>query len=238
VTPVDKSANRVRDMFASVAPRYDLLNHLLSLNTDAIWRRRMVRQLEHVKKDTLVLDVCSGTGDLAIALSRFWRVIGVDFCHPMLMIANRKIHKKGMTHRVRIAEADGLRLPFRDSAFGVVTVAFGIRNLEDLGCGLREFARVLEPGGTLAILEFSRPILPGFRHAFQFYFHRILPRIGAAVSGTDEAYRYLPESVREFPDQQALCRILETLGLVDARYQNLSGGIAALHTAKKALVGE
>jgi demethylmenaquinone methyltransferase/2-methoxy-6-polyprenyl-1,4-benzoquinol methylase len=193
----------------------------------------LVRQLTHVGKGALVLDVCSGTGDLAIALSHSWRVIGVDFCHPMLVIANRKIHQRELSRRVFMAEADALQLPFCDSVFQAVTVAFGIRNLEDLRCGIQEFVRVLRPGGTLAILEFSQPALPVFRQAFQFYFYRVLPRIGAAVSRSGDAYRYLPESVREFPDQLALCRTLESLGLEDVRYSNFSGGIAALHIARK-----
>jgi demethylmenaquinone methyltransferase/2-methoxy-6-polyprenyl-1,4-benzoquinol methylase len=230
---VEKQSARVREMFASIAPRYDLLNHLLSLNIDRLWRRRLARHLDGVPQSRRVLDVCTGTGDLAIELSAGRQVVGMDFCHPMLVIARDKVRRRQLTDRIVLAEGDALCLPFASDSFDGVTVAFGVRNLEDLDMGLKEFRRVLRPGGILAILEFSRPAVPLFRTLFQFYFNRILPAVGRVVSGTAGPYRYLPDSVRIFPDQQRLGSILEQCGFRDVNWRNLTGGIAALHTAVK-----
>lgn len=219
-------------MFASIAPRYDLLNHLLSLNIDKLWRRRLARDLESVGPGATILDVCTGTGDLALELSGNRRVIAVDFCHPMLVIARDKLRRR-LPGSPQLAEADALRLPFASGQFDAVTVAFGVRNLESLQEGLKEFLRVLRPGGGLSILEFSLPRNRIFRRLFGVYFHYILPGIGTLVSGTDGPYRYLPASVREFPDQARLGEILEGCGFEQVRWENLSGGIAALHTARK-----
>ncbi len=230
---VDKRPSRVREMFASIAPRYDLLNHLLSLNIDRRWRRRLARRLRRLSQPGRVLDVCTGTGDLAIELSRTNEVFGVDFCHPMLVIARQKVKTEELTGRVKLLEADALSLPFLAGWFDAVTVAFGVRNLEDLQSGLREFFRVLRPGGVLAILEFSKPSVPIFRELYQLYFDHVLPNIGRIVSRSDGPYHYLPESVKEFPDQRDLCRILERCGFESVEFENLSAGIAALHLGRK-----
>lgn len=233
MTVVDKDSSRVREMFASIAPRYDLLNHLLSLNIDRHWRRRLVNEINGLDRLIGILDVCTGTGDLAIELSRKGAVVGVDFCHPMLVIAKSKVRNRNLVDRVKFAEGDALSLPFGKESFDAVTVAFGVRNLQELDRGLREFLRVLRPGGFLAILEFSKPAVPLLRDLFEFYFDHILPVIGRIVSRTAGPYRYLPDSVREFPDQQSLCRILRGNGFQDVRFTNLTIGIAALHTARK-----
>jgi demethylmenaquinone methyltransferase / 2-methoxy-6-polyprenyl-1,4-benzoquinol methylase len=220
----------VRAMFAEIAPSYDRLNHLLSINIDKAWRRFTVRHLQDVLAlpGALALDLCCGTGDLTLELEKHARVIGCDFCHPMLVIGREKI-TVAQAARASLAEGDALDLPFADGSFDAVANAFGLRNLEHVERGLGEIFRVLKPGGRAAILEFSRPIIPGFRQAFQFYFHHILPRIGAALSGSSSAYTYLPKSVRNFPDQKRLAEMMRRQGFCNVRYHNLSGGIAALH---------
>ncbi|MDX2032674.1 MAG: bifunctional demethylmenaquinone methyltransferase/2-methoxy-6-polyprenyl-1,4-benzoquinol methylase UbiE [Blastocatellia bacterium] len=225
----------VRAMFAEIAPSYDRLNHLLSVNIDKVWRRFTVRKLEDLlaRPDAIALDLCCGTADLTLELEKRARVIGCDFCHPMLVIGNEKIADR-QAGRARLAEGDALQLPFADGSFDVVTNAFGLRNLENVQGGLGEIHRVLKPGGRAAILEFSRPILPGFRQAFEFYFHNVLPRIGALLSGSQAAYTYLPKSVRNFPDQRRLAEMMRHAGFVNVRYHNLSGGIAALHLGERA----
>lgn len=220
----------VRDMFAAIAPRYDLLNHLLSGNVDKRWRRFAAEKLQDVlaHPQAVALDLCCGTGDLTLELEPQARVIGCDFCHPMLVLARDKARKR-RTGRLALAEADALRLPFADGSFDAVTIAFGLRNLENVGGGLQEIRRVLKSGGRAAVLEFSRPVVPVFRELFAFYFTRILPRIGALISGSGGAYTYLPASVSNFPDQKELANMMQTTGFTNVRYHNLWGGIAALH---------
>jgi demethylmenaquinone methyltransferase/2-methoxy-6-polyprenyl-1,4-benzoquinol methylase len=169
---------------------------------------------------------------MTLELEKHARVIGCDFCHPMLVIGNEKI-KTRQVRRAFLAEGDALRLPFADRSFDVVTIAFGLRNLENVEGGLAEILRVLKPGGSAAALEFSRPVIPVFRQAFEFYFHNILPHIGSLVSGSGGAYRYLPASVRAFPDQKRLVEIMREVGYANARYHNLTGGVAALHIGER-----
>jgi demethylmenaquinone methyltransferase / 2-methoxy-6-polyprenyl-1,4-benzoquinol methylase len=224
----------VREMFAEIAPSYDRLNHLLSINVDRLWRRFTVKKLKDAlsRPDALALDLCCGTADLALELEKYARVVGCDFCHPMLVIGNEKI-KTRQVRRAFLAEGDARRLPFADRSFDVVTIAFGLRNLEDVEGGLAEIFRVLKPGGCAAALEFSRPVIPVFRQAFEFYFHNVLPHIGSLVSGSDCAYRYLPASVRAFPDQERLVEIMREVGYANVRYHNLTGGVAALHLGER-----
>jgi demethylmenaquinone methyltransferase / 2-methoxy-6-polyprenyl-1,4-benzoquinol methylase len=217
-------------MFAGIAHRYDFLNHLLSFSIDRYWRRitvDKVRQLLGSRQPSICLDVCSGTGDLAILLHRRLQchIVASDFCHPMLTRAKAKCSGLGVAN----VEADTLNLPFPDSSFDALTIAFGLRNLEDPGWGLREMVRVLKPGGVIVILEFSKPVVPVFKHVFNFYFRRVLPRIGAAISGDGGAYQYLPDSVRSFPDQQTLTELMSVSGFAAVGYRNLSGGVAAMH---------
>ncbi|HYE66291.1 MAG TPA: ubiquinone/menaquinone biosynthesis methyltransferase, partial [Pyrinomonadaceae bacterium] len=185
-------ARRVRDMFAGIAGRYDLLNHLLSGNRDKRWRRLAAERLQDSLADdgARALDVACGTGDLSLALAAATRahVIGIDFCRPMLEVAARKAET--IVAGAAFVEADALRLPFRDESFNAVSIAFGLRNLSSVEGGLKELRRVLKPGGRAAILEFSRPVVPGFRALFQFYFSRVLPRIGGILSGSRSAYEY------------------------------------------------
>ena len=217
-------------MFAGIAGRYDLLNHLLSANIDRRWRRLVADELRPaLVAGAQTLDVACGTGDLALTLAEAGqaRVTGLDFCRPMLEVASKKAAQR--QRGIPFIEADALRLPFAAETFDVVTIAFGLRNLASVEGGLRELFRVLRPGGRVAILEFSRPIVPGFRALFQFYFSRVLPRIGGLVSGSRGAYEYLPDSVSRFPDQKRLAELMREAGFAEVSFQNLTGGIAALH---------
>ena len=226
----------VRSMFAGIAARYDTLNHLLSLNIDKRWRRNVRERLSAILGDptAIVLDVACGTGDLTIELATGagGRVIGTDFCHPMLTIATKKTTERKFD--LAYIEADALSLPFGTARFDAVTIAFGLRNLASVANGLNELCRVLKPGGTLIVLEFSTPVVPGFRQLFRAYFSHILPRLGGLVSGSRDAYEYLPASVRRFPDQEALAAMMRDAGFSGVTFQNLTGGVAAIHTGSKA----
>ena len=221
-------------MFAGIAGRYDLLNHLLSGNVDRKWRRSVAEALRpSLLPGARVLDVACGTGDLALTLGDECaaEVVGLDFCRPMLEIAKRKA--EGRARRVPFVEGDALRLPFADETFDAVTIAFGLRNLSGVEDGLRELRRVLRPGGVAAVLEFSSPVVPGFRALFRFYFERVLPLVGGWVSGSRGAYEYLPDSVSKFPDQKRLAALMTEAGFEGVEYRNLTGGIAALHTGAR-----
>ena len=227
--PAEKAA-AVRRMFSSIAPRYDLLNHLLSANVDKVWRRRAVDRLGWERAPGgLYLDNCAGTLDLAVELARRsafrGRVVGSDFTFAMLERGTAKLD--GIP--VRRACADALTLPFPDATFDGSTVGFGVRNLADLDAGLRESARVLKPGARLVILEFTTPSWQPFRALYLGYFLRVLPAIGRLVSKHSTAYTYLPESVRHFPEPAELARRMETAGFAEVGWKTLSGGIAALH---------
>ena len=241
-----EAAAWVRGMFAGVARRYDLANHLLSFNIDRLWRARTVRRVRPIleRPGARVLDICCGTGDLTLALARECRapvsasgracpaptpdeaclalVFGSDFCHPMLVAARGK-------GAADLFEADALRLPLRDVSLDLVTVAFGFRNLANYEEGLAEMRRVLRPGGMAAILEFSEPPNATFAALYHFYSRRILPLIGGALSGSREAYTYLPESVRKFPPAEELAEEMRRAGFAEVRYERFTGGIVALH---------
>jgi demethylmenaquinone methyltransferase/2-methoxy-6-polyprenyl-1,4-benzoquinol methylase len=225
-------AGRVREMFGSIAKRYDLLNHLLSGNVDKRWRRVVARRVRErlSSSSSRILDVACGTGDLSLTLFEITGagVVGTDFCRPMLAIAAGKT-----SGRVRLIEGDALDLPFRDGTFDAVTIAFGLRNLANVESGLAELARVLKPGGWVAVLEFSRPANAILRPLFNLYFRRVLPWLGGVVSGSRSAYTYLPASVQKFPDQSQLSLLMEQAGLDEVRYENLTGGIAALHMGRR-----
>ncbi|MFI5176295.1 MAG: bifunctional demethylmenaquinone methyltransferase/2-methoxy-6-polyprenyl-1,4-benzoquinol methylase UbiE [Terriglobia bacterium] len=232
-----RKAAEVRAMFGAIAHRYDLANHLLSLNFDRWWRRVAVQKIKARlrRNDFDALDLACGTGDLTLALGAATRgrVVGMDFCHPMLMMGVNKRARQDPCSCINFSEADALRLPLKDSSFDAVTIAFGLRNLEDYGKGLSEMHRVLRPAGVLGVLEFSRPLMPLYRHLYQFYFSRILPWLGARVSGVEGPYTYLPDSVSKFPSQRELKELMEQIGFVDVVFFNLNGGIAALHLGTK-----
>jgi demethylmenaquinone methyltransferase / 2-methoxy-6-polyprenyl-1,4-benzoquinol methylase len=236
-SPVDKREARIRTMFGNIARHYDLLNHLLSLNIDRYWRWRTTR-LAPPAVDGPILDVCTGTGDLALAYDRaaggLLPIIGADFCLPMLLPARDKTRRRGASERIHFLEADTQRLPFAADHFQLTTVAFGLRNVTDTDKGIAEMVRVTRPGGRVAILEFSRPRHWFFGPLYRFYFRRVLPFIGQLVSRSrDSAYNYLPASVMQFPDGEELAAKLRTHGLMDVQWHPLTFGIATLYVGTK-----
>jgi demethylmenaquinone methyltransferase / 2-methoxy-6-polyprenyl-1,4-benzoquinol methylase len=217
----------VRGMFGRIAPRYDLLNHLLSMNIDRHWRARTVSRVAEIlaRPGARVLDVCCGTGDLTRALQSRGEsadVYGSDFSHPMLLAAQRKC-------RSPLFESDALQLPIADASLDLATVAFGFRNLTNYRGGLIELRRILKPGGTLAILEFSTPPNALLAGVYSFYSRAILPTIGGMISGSKDAYTYLPESVRKFPNAEGLANQMRDAGFVNVRFERMTAGIVALH---------
>lgn len=238
------AARKVREMFSQIAPRYDLLNHLLSLQLDRLWRARVTRRLRPIlgRPEALALDLCCGTGDLALSLAVAGkaRVIGADFAHPMLVRAREKSASASASsstqnaRKIAFAEADALRLPFADRSFDLVTMAFGFRNLANYEAGLREIYRVLKPGGTLAILEFTEPPAGFLGDVYRWYFRHILPRLGGLISGDRSAYTYLPASVSRFFSPQKLASLLQTVGYSEVDFRVWTFGTVALHTANRA----
>lgn len=229
----DKSG-RVRDMFGSIAKRYDFLNHFLSANFDRRWREACVQEVE--KRISVpfpsILDVGCGTGDLSLTFSRIGHVIGCDFCYPMLEIGIGKIGARG-TNRVSLLGADALALPFADRTFDVVVSAFVLRNLADMDRGLCEMRRILRPRGVMAFLEFGMPRIPLLSSLYRYYFLHLLPRVGKLISGAHEPYRYLPESVQSFPPVEKLKEKVERAGFTDVDHRLLTGGVSVLVIANR-----
>ena len=235
-TAVDKSDVRVRQMFGEIAPRYDALNHLLSLGIDRYWRWRTVR-IAPPEGDGPILDLCTGTGDLALAYHAAAagraEIVGADFTHEMLVIARQKGARLGAAGP-QFIEADAQRLPFVDNEFQLVTVAFGLRNVADTDCALREMARVCRPGGRVVVLEFSLPEASPWRLIYRWYFRHVLPRVGQALARNRHgAYNYLPQSVVEFPQGAQLAARMKVAGLAEVRYWPLSFGVATLYVGHK-----
>ncbi len=237
---VDKSRQRVRRMFSSIARRYDLLNHLLSLNIDRSWRRFTTRAVPPVAGEA-ILDCCTGTADLALEYDRAGQgrspIVGADFCREMLVLGRDKIHAAQADLRVVLVEGDAERLPVPSDAFAVVCVAFGLRNVQDTVRGVDELIRAARPGGTVAILEFSRPRGKILGRLYLAFFRHILPRIGQAVApNADSAYHYLPRSVLQFPDGHEMLDLLASRGLTGLEQHPLTGGIATLYVGRKPAV--
>jgi demethylmenaquinone methyltransferase/2-methoxy-6-polyprenyl-1,4-benzoquinol methylase len=216
-------------MFSGIAGKYDLLNHLLSGGIDFYWWWRMARA-SGAAQGKLMLDVAAGTGDSSIALARRGaEVVSTDFTHAMLRLGPTKFRQKKLESLIwASSDADAQALPFKGGTFDGITICYGIRNVENRAKAYAEFARVLKPGGQLTILEFSTPVVPGFRGLYTWYSLRVLPRIGAMISGDRSAYTYLPESIRGFPDQRMLAQELDAAGFKQVRWTNLTGGIVAL----------
>ncbi|MCI0523578.1 MAG: bifunctional demethylmenaquinone methyltransferase/2-methoxy-6-polyprenyl-1,4-benzoquinol methylase UbiE [Bacteroidales bacterium] len=227
------SRDKVEAMFDSISHRYDLLNRLLSLGTDRRWRRRAVNVIgEHIKASR-ILDVATGTGDLAIEALRLCpdQITGIDISEKMLAAGREKIDRQGHTDKIRLIKGDSAKILFPDHSFDAVMSAFGVRNFENTVTGLEEMLRVVRPGGMIMVLEFSRPSWFPLRQLYGFYFTRILPWIGRKVSGDPEAYTYLPDSVMAFPDNDDFLALLLKVGFTGARQRKLSGGIASIYYA-------
>ncbi len=233
----DKEKDKIAAMFDNIAPKYDFLNHFLSLGIDKIWRRKVVKSVARSGSAVVnVLDIASGTGDLAIALAKGIdgvKVVGADISEGMLKVGREKIVAKGLEGRVELRLGDALALEFDDNSFDAVTTAFGVRNFENLDLGLSEMLRVIRPGGKLVILELSMPTNVMLRGLYKFYFLRLLPLIGNFTSKSSFAYSYLPESVAEFASGDEFLAHLESVGGVMLSKRELSGGIASIYIAYK-----
>jgi demethylmenaquinone methyltransferase/2-methoxy-6-polyprenyl-1,4-benzoquinol methylase len=231
---VDKAPERIAGMFDAIAPRYDLLNRLLSAGIDRRWRAKAITSLGLTGRETLV-DVCTGTGDVALeADGRAARILGVDFAAAMLALGLQKVRRAGAAGRIALVRGDAMRLPVPDDSADAVTVAFGIRNVQRPEIGCAEMARILRPGGRLAILEFAMPRLPGVAALYRWYFSRVLPFVGRRISGHTAAYSYLPASVGSFPPPAEFVTLLRQSGFVQVRADPLTFGIVYLYTAVKA----
>ncbi len=234
---LDKPSNRIREMFGRIARRYDFLNHLLSLGIDRSWRRHTV-ELVPPTDDEPILDVCCGTADLALA---YWRankggvaIIAADFCRPMLKRAGKKCRRRKADDQITLIEADARQLPFPDDTFQIVSVAFGLRNVNNPNDGLQEMVRVCRPGGRVAVLEFSMPTEQPLRMFYGFYFRHILPRVGQLLARNRfKAYYYLPASVGRFSSNESMVQRMRQTGLHKVRFRPFTSGIAALYTGEK-----
>jgi len=237
------ASRKVREMFAKIAPRYDFLNHFLSFQADRLWRNRTARLLRPIleRPGVDVLDLCCGTGDLSLSLAREGkaRIFGADFAHPMLVRARGKSASQlspspnGAPRILRFLEADALRLPFADGSFDLVTTAFGFRNLANYEAGLREIHRVLKPGGTIAILEFTEPPAGLLGALYRWYFREVLSRLGGLISGNYAAYTYLPKSVSRFFLPPELASLMQQVGYVSVNFRLWTFATVALHTAQR-----
>jgi demethylmenaquinone methyltransferase/2-methoxy-6-polyprenyl-1,4-benzoquinol methylase len=240
VADVSKNPSRIAGMFDAIAPRYDFLNHLLSAGIDRYWRARAIRSLGLTGRER-VLDLCTGTGDLAIAARNARpgaaRVVGVDFAAAMLAVGADKLRRERLAGTITLVRGDAMRIPVADMSVDAVTVAFGIRNVEDVQAACRDMYRVLKPGGRLAILEFAIPTAPLFRAVYLSYFRHILPRIGRFVSGHDAAYGYLPASVGTFALPGELTDLLRKNGFRGVAANSLTFGSVFLYTAKRLEAG-
>jgi demethylmenaquinone methyltransferase/2-methoxy-6-polyprenyl-1,4-benzoquinol methylase len=237
---IDKSGVRVRRMFASIARRYDFLNHLLSLNIDRSWRTFTTR-IAAPQAGAPILDCCTGTADLALAYDRAAGgaspIVATDFCREMLVLGRDKVKRANASARITLIESDAQRLPLPSDTFGIVSVAFGLRNVGDTARGIDEFIRVARPGGKVAILEFSRPRGAVLGRLYLTFFRQVLPRIGQAIAPNDDnAYSYLPQSVLAFPDGQAMLDLLAARGLTDLKQYPLTRGVATLYVGTKPVI--
>ena len=236
-TTIDKSGDRVQRMFGEIAPHYDRMNHLLSLNIDRYWRWWTVKQLAPQAGEP-ILDVCTGTGDLALVFQRSTcgksQIVATDFCREMLEIGRRKQVQAKIGDELTFIEADAQSLPFENDRFAIVSVAFGLRNVADTNRGLAEMTRVCRPGGQVAVLEFSTPRWQPLRGIYLLYFRYVLPRIGQFFArNNSDAYEYLPATVAQFPDGEALAERMRGVGLKNVKYWPLTFGIATLYVGRK-----
>ncbi|WP_114781415.1 bifunctional demethylmenaquinone methyltransferase/2-methoxy-6-polyprenyl-1,4-benzoquinol methylase UbiE [Botryobacter ruber] len=226
--------SQVAEMFNNIAGKYDFLNHFLSAGIDIVWRRKAIRLLAP-EKPKQILDIATGTADFAIEALRLnpEKITGVDISEGMLAVGREKLVRKGLSGKIELLYGDSENLPFQDNTFDAITVAFGVRNFENLTRGLAEMHRVLKPGGTVVVLEFSKPTRFPMKQLYQFYFKNILPVVGNFVSKDRAAYTYLPESVQAFPDGQAFINIFQQVGFKSTKWHSLTFGISSIYTGKK-----
>lgn len=231
ISNMEKKA-AVESMFDSIAWRYDFLNHFLSFNFDRIWRRRAIRIISRSFKSPLILDVATGTGDLAIAAMKLnpSGISGIDISQKMLEIGRSKIEKLGLNNKIELLQGDSENIPFGDKVFDVAMVAFGVRNFSDPAKGLSEMQRVIKDGGMILVLEFSKPSGFPFKPLYNFYFKNILPLFGRFFSKDKAAYSYLPDSVMKFPDNKEFLKLLSDAGFSDTTQEKLTGGVASIYT--------
>ncbi|MFN8241056.1 MAG: bifunctional demethylmenaquinone methyltransferase/2-methoxy-6-polyprenyl-1,4-benzoquinol methylase UbiE [Bacteroidales bacterium] len=229
------SREKVESMFDSIAWRYDFLNHFLSFGVDKLWRRRAIRTIASTHSPEMILDVATGTGDLAMAALRLKpkKIYGIDISSGMLGIGREKISSRKLDDMIELIQADSENIPFSDNTFDVAMAAFGVRNFSDPVKGLTEICRVLRPGGLIMVLEFSKPTSFPFRQLYNFYFLNILPFFGRLFSKDKGAYSYLPESVMKFPDNEKFIELLSLSGFTEGKQKRLSGGIASIYTGIK-----
>jgi demethylmenaquinone methyltransferase / 2-methoxy-6-polyprenyl-1,4-benzoquinol methylase len=238
VTPYKDSEQQkkqqVEQMFDNIAPKYDFLNHFLSLGIDKLWRKKAIRILSEYRSDYL-LDVATGTGDFAVAASKLKpnKIIGFDISEQMLAVGRTKVKRLGLDQMIEFSKGDSEAMPFQNEQFDAITVAFGVRNFENLEGGLQEFFRVLKPEGVVIILEFSKPRHFPMKQFYLFYFFKILPFVGRMVSKDSSAYSYLPESVMAFPDDQKFLSVLQKIGFSRTKQKRLTFGIATIYIAQK-----
>jgi demethylmenaquinone methyltransferase/2-methoxy-6-polyprenyl-1,4-benzoquinol methylase len=230
----DSKKQQVADMFDSISPKYDFLNHFLSLGIDIRWRKKAIKLLRDIKPK-LILDIATGTGDFAIESLKLNpdKVIGVDISEGMLSVGRKKLTKRKLNDKITLQSGDSENLPFEDNMFDAIIVAFGVRNFENLEKGMAEMHRVLRPGGKVVVLEFSKPKSFPFKHLYNFYFNTILPTIGKSVSKDNAAYTYLPESVKSFPDGKDFTNILDKLGFNNTVCKPLTLGVSSIYTGIK-----
>lgn len=232
---MNSKRQEVESMFDSIAWRYDFLNHFLSFGTDRTWRKKAIRIIGRNLKPGRILDVATGTGDLAISSLRLnpVKVTGIDISENMLSIGQEKIRRAGLAEQIELLRGDSENIPFEDSVFDVAMVAFGVRNFSNPLKGLKEMTRVIRSGGMVMVLEFSRPVAFPFRQIYSFYFLNILPFFGRMFSKDRKAYKYLPDSVMNFPDNEDFMKIMREAGIVNVGQKRLTGGIASIYTGIK-----
>lgn len=225
---------QVEEMFNDISSKYDLLNHLLSVNIDKLWRKRVINMLKHQEPKT-ILDVATGTADFAIAATKLKnsKITGIDISQGMLDVAQRKINKMRLGQQVQLLKADSENLPFEENSFDAAIVGFGVRNFESLGKGIQEIYRVIKPGGIFYVLEFSKPSKTPIKQLYKLYFNSILPKVGGWISKNKDAYSYLPESVNQFPDGENFLAVLAASGFIKCRFTEQSLGIATIYAACK-----
>jgi demethylmenaquinone methyltransferase / 2-methoxy-6-polyprenyl-1,4-benzoquinol methylase len=232
----ERDAKKVEQMFSRIAAHYDLLNHILSLGLDRGWRTKVARETEGIDCRR-ILDVCTGTGDMALALSSFWKgkafVEGIDFSHELIEIARKKTKRAGLDDKITFREGNAEHLPYQNEQFDAVTITFGLRNINNRGNALREFYRVTRPGGCFVCLEFSQPTNPVFQKIYSFYLLKIVPLVSRLFGSHAAAYEYLGNTIKDFPPPAALVSLIESAGWKNTTYKKLAGGIVAIHRGEK-----